>query len=144
MTETVSAKTMAAAVRALSMDAVERAKSGHPGMPMGMADIAVTLFTRHLRHNPADPKWPARDRFILSNGHGSMLQYSMLHLTGYDVSIEDIKNFRQGELTVGIPVTRGTIMLPPLLSAFHQTAALLAAEPRGTCFRSSPLTALLL
>ena len=104
MTETVSAKTMAAAVRALSMDAVERAKSGHPGMPMGMADIAVTLFTRHLRHNPADPKWPARDRFILSNGHGSMLQYSMLHLTGYDVSIEDIKNFRQlGSRTPGHP-----------------------------------------
>ena len=104
MTETVSAKTMAAAVRALSMDAVERAKSGHPGMPMGMADIAVTLFTRHLRHNPADPKWPARDRFILSNGHGSMLQYSMLHLTGYDVSIEDIKNFRQlGSKTPGHP-----------------------------------------
>ena len=90
MTETVSAKTMAATVRALSMDAVERAKSGHPGMPMGMADIAVTLFTRHLRHNPADPKWPVRDRFILSNGHGCMLQYSMLHLTGYDVSNEDI------------------------------------------------------
>ncbi len=104
MTDKVSAKTMAAAVRALSMDAVERAKSGHPGMPMGMADIAVTLFTRHLRHNPADPLWPARDRFILSNGHGSMLQYAMLHLTGYDVSMEDIKNFRQfGSKTPGHP-----------------------------------------
>ena len=73
-----SRKELADAIRILSMDAVDKAKSGHPGAPMGMADIAVTLFTRHLRHNPADPKWPARDRFILSNGHGSMLQYSML------------------------------------------------------------------
>ena len=88
---------MAAAVRALSMDAVQKAKSGHPGMPMGMADIAVALFTRHLRHNPLDPKWIGRDRFILSNGHGSMLQYAMLHLTGYDLTMEDIKNFRQFE-----------------------------------------------
>ncbi len=104
MTEQVSAKTMAAAVRALSMDAVERAKSGHPGMPMGMADIAVALFTKHLRHNPVNPRWPARDRFILSNGHGSMLQYAMLHLTGYDLTIEDIRNFRQlGSKTPGHP-----------------------------------------
>ena len=97
-------KTMAAAVRALSMDAVQRAKSGHPGMPMGMADIAVALYSRHLRHNPLNPRWIGRDRFILSNGHGSMLQYAMLHLTGYDVTIDDIKNFRQmGSKTPGHP-----------------------------------------
>ncbi len=104
MSTEVSPKTMAAAVRALSMDAVQKAKSGHPGMPMGMADIAVALFTRHLRHNPLDPKWLGRDRFILSNGHGSMLQYAMLHLTGYDLTMDDIKNFRQfGSKTPGHP-----------------------------------------
>ena len=95
MSDSVSAQMMANAVRALSIDAVQKAKSGHPGMPMGMADIAVALWTRHLRHNPADPHWIGRDRFILSNGHGSMLQYSLLHLTGYDLSMDDIKNFRQ-------------------------------------------------
>ena len=104
MSTQVSPKTMAAAVRALSMDAVQKAKSGHPGMPMGMADIAVALFTRHLRYNPLDPKWIGRDRFILSNGHGSMLQYAMLHLTGYDLTMDDIKNFRQlGSKTPGHP-----------------------------------------
>src|SRR5690606_30328558 len=71
---------MAAAIRALAMDAVQRAKSGHPGMPMGMAEIAVALWGAHLRHNPTDPRWPDRDRFVLSNGHGSMLLYSLLHL----------------------------------------------------------------
>lgn len=86
---------LANAIRALSMDAVEKAKSGHPGMPMGMADIAEVLWNDFLKHNPANPKWVDRDRFVLSNGHGSMLLYSLLHLTGYDLSIEDIKNFRQ-------------------------------------------------
>eukprot|EP01133_Synstelium_polycarpum_P029562 gene29562-36247_t len=86
---------LANSIRALSMDAVERAKSGHPGMPMGMAEIAVALWHRHLRHNPSSPVWANRDRFVLSNGHGSMLQYSLLHLTGYDVSIEDLRQFRQ-------------------------------------------------
>lgn len=86
---------MANALRALAMDAVQKAKSGHPGMPMGMADIAVALWKDHLRHNPKNPKWIGRDRFLLSNGHGSMLQYGLLHLAGYDLSIEDIKNFRQ-------------------------------------------------
>lgn len=86
---------MANAIRALSMDAVQKAKSGHPGMPMGMADIAVALWSRHLRFNPLNPNWTGRDRFILSNGHGSMLQYALLHLTGFDLSMEDIKNFRQ-------------------------------------------------
>ncbi|MDF0749798.1 transketolase [Marinobacter sp. 71-i] len=86
---------LANAIRALSMDAVQKAKSGHPGAPMGMADIAEVLWNDFLSHNPANPKWANRDRFVLSNGHGSMLQYSLLHLSGYDVSIDDIKNFRQ-------------------------------------------------
>ncbi|WP_165855876.1 transketolase [Marinobacter sp. JSM 1782161] len=90
-----SRKDLANAIRALSMDAVQKAKSGHPGAPMGMADIAEVLWNDYLSHNPADPSWPNRDRFILSNGHGSMLQYSLLHLSGYDVTIDDIKNFRQ-------------------------------------------------
>ncbi|HRD93774.1 MAG TPA: transketolase, partial [Accumulibacter sp.] len=77
------------------MDAVQQANSGHPGMPMGMAEIAEVLWRRHLRHNPGNPAWPDRDRFVLSNGHGSMLLYALLHLTGYDVSIDDLKNFRQ-------------------------------------------------
>lgn len=86
---------LANAIRALSMDAVEQAKSGHPGAPMGMADIAEVLWNDFLKHNPQNPNWANRDRFILSNGHGSMLLYSLLHLTGYDLSIEEIKNFRQ-------------------------------------------------
>src|SRR5574343_186589 len=86
---------LANAVRFLSMDAVEKAKSGHPGAPMGMADIAEVLWRDHLQHNPSNPDWSNRDRFVLSNGHGSMLLYSLLHLTGYDLSIEDLKNFRQ-------------------------------------------------
>lgn len=83
------------AIRALAMDAVQQANSGHPGAPMGMAEIAEVLWRRHLRHNPANPAWPDRDRFVLSNGHGSMLIYALLHLTGYDVTINDLKNFRQ-------------------------------------------------
>lgn len=83
------------AIRALSMDAVQQAKSGHPGAPMGMADIAEVLWRDHLSHNPQNPNWADRDRFVLSNGHGSMLIYSLLHLTGYDVSIDDLKQFRQ-------------------------------------------------
>jgi len=86
---------LANAIRALSMDAVQKAKSGHPGMPMGMADIAEVLWNHNLKHNPANPKWFDRDRFVLSNGHGSMLLYSLLHLTGYDLTIDDLKNFRQ-------------------------------------------------
>ncbi len=83
------------AIRALAMDAVQKANSGHPGAPMGMAEIAEVLWRRHMRHNPANPHWPDRDRFVLSNGHGSMLIYALLHLTGYDLSIDDLKNFRQ-------------------------------------------------
>jgi len=90
-----SRKELANAIRALSMDAVEAAKSGHPGMPMGMADIAQVLWVDFLKHNPANPKWPGRDRFVLSNGHGSMLLYSLLHLTGYGLPIDQLKKFRQ-------------------------------------------------
>src|ERR1051325_9063389 len=88
----VSHRDLANAIRALSIDAVEKATCGHPGMPMGMADAATVLFTRFLKFDPSQPKWPDRDRFVLSAGHGSMLLYSLLHLTGYsDITIEDIK-----------------------------------------------------
>ena len=90
-----SRRELANAIRALSMDAVQKAKSGHPGAPMGMADIAEVLWRDYLNHNPANPQWVDRDRFMMSNGHGSMLIYSLLHLTGYDLSIDDLKNFRQ-------------------------------------------------
>ena len=91
----VSRKQSANAIRALSMDAVQKAKSGHPGAPMGMADIAQVLWCDFLTHNPGDPNWFNRDRFVLSNGHGSMLIYSLLHLTGYDLSVDDLQQFRQ-------------------------------------------------
>src|SRR6186713_737136 len=96
---------MANAIRALAMDAVEQAKSGHPGMPMGMADVATILFTRFLKFSPGDPAWPDRDRFVLSAGHGSMLIYALLYLTGYEaMTIEQIKRFRQlGSNTAGHP-----------------------------------------
>jgi transketolase len=95
---------LANAIRALSMDAVQKANSGHPGMPMGMADIAEVLWADHLKHNPGNPTWPDRDRFVLSNGHGSMLLYSLLHLTGYPLDLEQLKNFRQfGAHTAGHP-----------------------------------------
>ena len=96
---------MANAIRALAMDAVQKAKSGHPGMPMGMADVATVLFTRVMKYDPAHPEWPDRDRFVLSAGHGSMLLYAALYLTGYaDMTIEEIKNFRQlGARTAGHP-----------------------------------------
>ncbi|KAF1056325.1 MAG: Transketolase 1 [Burkholderia gladioli] len=110
---------MANAIRALAMDAVQQANSGHPGMPMGMAEIGVALWSRHLRHNPANPHWADRDRFVLSNGHGSMLLYSLLHLTGYDLPIEELKNFRQLHsktpghpeygITAGVETTTGPL-----------------------------------
>jgi len=91
-------------IRFLAVDAVQRAESGHPGMPMGAAPMAYVLWTRHLSHNPRDPQWPDRDRFVLSAGHGSMLLYALLHLTGYDLSMEELKNFRQwGSKTPGHP-----------------------------------------
>jgi len=96
---------MANAIRALAMDAVQAANSGHPGMPMGTADIATVLFTKHLKIDPLQPEWPDRDRFVLSAGHGSMLQYALHYLMGYkDMTIEDLKNFRQlGSRTAGHP-----------------------------------------
>ena len=110
---------LANAIRALSMDAVQNANSGHPGMPMGMADIAEVLWNDYLRHNPADPKWFNRDRFVVSNGHGSMLLYSLLHLTGYDLPLDELKNFRQLHsktpghpeygLTPGVETTTGPL-----------------------------------
>ena len=110
---------LANAIRALAMDAVQKANSGHPGMPMGMAEIAETLWNHYLRHNPANPAWPDRDRFVLSNGHGSMLQYALLHLSGYDLPIEEIKRFRQLHsktpghpehgLTPGVETTTGPL-----------------------------------
>lgn len=116
---TVTNQELANAIRVLSMDAIEQAKSGHPGMPMGMADIAVALWKKHLRHNPANPQWTNRDRFVLSNGHGSMLLYSLLHLSGYDLSLEDLKQFRQLHsktpghpeygYTVGVETTTGPL-----------------------------------
>lgn len=86
---------LANAIRVLSMDAVQKANSGHPGMPMGMADIAEVLWNDFLKHNPLHPNWMNRDRFVISNGHGCMLQYSLLHLSGYELKMDDIKNFRQ-------------------------------------------------
>ena len=115
----LSRKTLANAIRALSMDAVQKAKSGHPGAPMGMADIAEVLWRDFLNHNPNNPSWANRDRFVLSNGHGSMLIYSLLHLTGYDLPIEELKNFRQLHsktpghpeigYTVGVETTTGPL-----------------------------------
>ena len=91
-------------MRFLAVDAIQKANSGHPGMPMGAAPMAYVLWTRFLRHNPSNPQWPGRDRFVLSAGHGSMLLYSLLHLTGYDLSLDDLKNFRQwGSKTPGHP-----------------------------------------
>jgi len=86
-------------IKALAMDAVQKADSGHPGMPMGMADIAVVLWGRYLNVDPGDPEWPDRDRFVLSNGHGSMLLYSMLPLSGFPLALDDLRNFRQWAAT---------------------------------------------
>ena len=107
------------AIRFLSIDAIQKAKSGHPGLPMGAAAMAYVLWTKHLKHNPADPRWHDRDRFVLSAGHGSMLLYSLLHLTGYDLTLDDIKAFRQWEsktpghpefgITPGVEVTTGPL-----------------------------------
>ncbi len=120
-------------IRTLAMDGVQKAKSGHPGMPMGTADMAYVLWTRFLKHNPANPTWPNRDRFVLSAGHGSMLMYSLLHLTGYDLLLEELKNFRQWEsrtpghpeygLTPGIETTTG-----PLGQGFATGVGMAVAE----------------
>ena len=130
---------LADAIRALAMDAVQQANSGHPGAPMGMAEMAQALFTRHLQHNPADPAWANRDRFVLSNGHGSMLLYALLHLTGYDLPMEELRKFRQLHsktpghpevgITHGVETTTGPLG-QGLANAVGMalTEALLAAE----------------
>ncbi|MFT5534991.1 MAG: transketolase [Burkholderiaceae bacterium] len=119
MTSLQTTNNMANAIRALAMDAVQKANSGHPGMPMGMADIAVALWSEHYSHNPADPRWINRDRFVLSNGHGSMLHYALLHLSGYDLPMDELRNFRQMhsktpghpevDVTPGIETTTGPL-----------------------------------
>ena len=122
-------------IRTLAADAVQKANSGHPGMPMGTAPMAYALWTRFLRFNPQDPTWPNRDRFVLSAGHGSMLLYALLHLTGYDLSLEDIKQFRQWESTTpghpelghtpGVETTTG-----PLGQGFGNAVGMVLAEAR--------------
>jgi transketolase len=133
MNSSASPELLANAIRALSMDAVQQANSGHPGMPMGMADIAVALWNRHLKHNPAHPHWADRDRFVLSNGHGSMLLYALLHLTGYELSMDEIKHFRQLHsktpghpeygITPGVETTTG-----PLGQGFSNAVGMAVAE----------------
>ncbi len=120
-------------IRMLAADGVEKAKSGHPGMPMGAAAMAYVLWTRFLRHNPANPEWPDRDRFVLSAGHGSMLLYSLLHLTGYELPLEELQHFRQWEsrtpghpeygLTPGVETTTG-----PLGQGFANGVGMAIAE----------------
>ena len=130
---TPSRRDLANAIRFLAIDAVEAAKSGHPGMPMGMADIAEVLWNDYLSHNPNNPKWFNRDRFVLSNGHGSMLQYALLHLSGYDLPIEELKRFRQLDsktpghpenfMTPGVETTTG-----PLGQGFANAVGMALAE----------------
>jgi transketolase len=132
-TPQISSRELANAIRFLAIDAVEKAKSGHPGAPMGMADIAEVLWRHHLNHSPADPTWINRDRFVLSNGHGSMLIYALLHLTGYAVGIEDIKNFRQlHSITAGHPevgITPGVeTTTGPLGQGFANAVGMALAE----------------
>src|SRR3954462_11701840 len=123
-------------IRTLSMDAVQKANSGHPGMPMAMAPAAYLLYTRFMRHNPKDPSWPDRDRFVLSAGHGSMLLYSVLHLSGYDLPMEELQRFRQWEsLTPGHPerdrvhVTPGVeVTTGPLGQGFANGVGMALAE----------------
>ncbi|MEC5216532.1 transketolase [Actimicrobium sp. GrIS 1.19] len=145
MTSLQTTTNMANAIRALAMDAVQKANSGHPGMPMGMADIATALWSKHYSHNPADPKWINRDRFVLSNGHGSMLHYALLHLTGYALSMDDLRAFRQMhsktpghpevDVTPGVETTTGPLG-QGLTNAVGMALAekLLAAEFNQTGF----------
>ena len=123
-----SRRECANAIRALSIDAIEKAGSGHPGAPLGMADMAEALWRHELRHNPENPDWPDRDRFILSNGHASMLLYALLHLTGYDLPIEEIRNFRQwqSKTPVVIPAKYSVGLIPGLFAAM---AVLWKASP---------------
>jgi transketolase len=148
-----SRKELANAIRALSMDAVQKAKSGHPGAPMGMADIAEVLWRDFLNHNPQNPAWADRDRFVLSNGHGSMLIYSLLHLSGYDLPIEELKNFRQLHsktpghpevgYTAGVETTTGLpdSDIPNLIDALHVSLdGIMKPVTVHRCYRLSVLS----
>ncbi len=120
-------------IRTLSIDGVQQANSGHPGLPLGAAAMAYTLWTKFLKHNPTDPTWPDRDRFVLSAGHGSMLLYSLLHLTGYDLPLDELKRFRQwGSMTPGHPERRHTpgveVTTGPLGQGFANGVGLAIAE----------------
>src|SRR5258705_4631169 len=132
-------------IRTLSLDAVQKAESGHPGLPLGAAPMAYVLWTRFLRHNPQNPKWENRDRFLLSAGHGSMLLYSLLHLTGYDLSLDEIKHFRQfGSKTPGHPeygLTPGVeITTGPLGQGFaNGTVIAMGAAHRGAKFNQQSI-----
>lgn len=133
MIDTQKMKTAADTIRLLSADAIQKAKSGHPGMPMGCADFAFGLWQNHLRFNPANPAWIGRDRFVLSAGHGSMLLYSLLHLYGFGVSMDEIRSFRQwGSITPGHPefgVTPGVdISTGPLGSGFASACGMSLAQ----------------
>ncbi len=138
----ISHERMANAVRALAMDAVEQAKSGHPGLPMGAADVATVLFTQFLKFDPADPAWADRDRFVLSAGHGSMLLYALLYLTGYEaMTLDQIKRFRQlGSITAGpsgIRPSRRASRPPPVRSARASPPRSAWRSPRSTWRRCS-------
>ena len=138
-------QTFAASIRILSMDAVQKANSGHPGAPMGMADMAAVLWLKHLRVNPADTQWHNRDRFVLSNGHASMLQYAALHLTGYDLSLDDLKNFRQlHSKTPGHPEyhdTPGVELTTGPNATWRRATTANACRSLTTTPTSSPVTA---
>ena len=145
MTDQIAARRdMANAIRALAMDAVEQANSGHPGMPMGMADAATVLFTKSLKFDAGDPHWPDRDRFVLSAGHGSMLIYSLLHLTGYArQTLDDIKHFRQlGSPTAGHPENGHASGIETTTGPLGQGLAMRSAwrSPSGISTRASATT----
>ena len=130
-------------IRTLSMDAVQKANSGHPGLPLGMAPAAYVLYAKVMRHNPKDPDWPDRDRFVLSAGHGSMLLYSVLHLSGYDLPLDELKKFRQwGSMTPGHPERDRSTSRPasrsrPARSARALPTASAWRSPSASCARST-------
>ena len=144
MTSTIDQKA-ADTIRVLSVDAIEKANSGHPGMPMGMADIAVVLWSRYLKIDPTDPTWPDRDRFVLSNGHGAVLRYRLLHLSGSPLTMEDIEQFRQwGSETAGHPEYAPELGIEtttgPLGQGFGTAVGMAIAEARLRAIHGEDLT----